>query len=203
MPYLDSLSISIPLKTTVTLKDITAFPNLRRLSVMAEIYPPLVAKLIHGLPLPLERFDLLTDNIKPADLDTLRRVLYRHAPHLRHLALFGEPITQLPSSFMDDLVLYCPVLETVVCPDRLYTPRIIRRLPPTLKSLALCTPDTRSPTFPINKYATILRKYRTDMPQLQTLTIVDCQMGASELQLSERGVPSRRHRLSGPLEPGN
>lgn len=175
MPQLDSLSFRIPMRTTVSLKDITAFPKLRRLSISAEIYPPLVAKLIHGLPSPLERFDLLTDNIKPADLDTLRRVLYRHAPHLRHLALFGGPISQLPSSFMDDFVLYCPALEVVVCPDRLYTPRVISRLPSTLRSLALCTPDTRSPTFPINEYATILRKYRAGLPQLQTLTVVNCQ----------------------------
>lgn len=175
LPCLEHLAINIPAKTTINLKDITAFPNLRRLSIMADIYPPLVAKLVHGLPSPLERFDLLADNVKPADLDTLRRVLYRHAPHLRHLALFGEPITQLPSSFMNDFVLYCPVLETIVCPDKLYTPRIISRLPPTLRSLALCTPDTEDPPFPINKYAAALRKHRSEIPELQTLTIVNCQ----------------------------
>lgn len=171
MPYLESLSISIPARTAVYLRDITAYPNLRRLSIWVENYPPIICKLLHGLPSPLDRFDLRSKNMNADDIDTLCRALQRHAPHLRHLALFGEPFSTL--CFMDDFVSAFSSLEFLLCSNHLYSPELFSRLPPTLTSLALCAPNAWEDPFPADQYAAALQKHRSRLPRLRKVTVVE------------------------------
>lgn len=175
MPHLQSLSVRISHPTAVHLTDITAFPNLKRLSILADVYTPLIAKLLHGLPSPLERFDLGADDIEDTDIATLCHSLQRHAPHLRNLSFLGEPFSKSHLCFMDDFVSSFSSLETLSCAHYLYSPLIFSRLPPTLVSLSLCTPSRWEGSIPWTPHAVALQQHRSKLPLLRRVTIVNCE----------------------------
>lgn len=179
MPCLESLSFMISESAATHLKDITMFPNLRRLSIEADTFSPLFAKLLHGLPSSLERFDLHCNGVKDSDIKLLCQALERHSPGLRHLVLLGQCFSE--PYYLDSFVASFPHLETLLLPRGLYTPDLVSYLPPTVSSLILCTLPLLERSY-VDEYIVALKNHCGRLPLLKSLTIVGCLIAPKEYE---------------------
>lgn len=164
MPHLQTLAIKVmgdmSSSSTARLK-----PALRKLAISSYRYEAIVERILQSFDSPLERFTLLTTELKESDLASLQNGLKRHAPSLRYLSFVGKLFFPLP--FMDDYILSFPSLETLVCPFGTYTPLLISRLPHTLSTLVLLTGMTTP--FAGDDYAAALEQYRVQPRALSEL----------------------------------
>ncbi|EKM51519.1 uncharacterized protein PHACADRAFT_71283, partial [Phanerochaete carnosa HHB-10118-sp] len=134
---LESLSIRVLPYLLPQPLTVTRIPKLRRLSVDTTEYFHTITEILEALdPSAFQRFDLVTNTLSCAAIDTLRHDLRPFFSRLKHFSVHPRQ-RKTDEPFVDDLVAAMPSLQTLACGWGTCTAGVISRLPPTLSSLML------------------------------------------------------------------
>lgn len=182
--HLEILSIEIDQSSEVPSLPDCCMPRLRRLSLEIFEYGATVSRILGGVTVSLERFDLHAVSLCPQDIARLAGDLQRHLPALKSASFdFHWPPA---SPFLDELVPSMKCLETLCCGVETYTKHLMAQLPETLVSLTLCaSPEA----FPGDEYAELVKHYTP--PGLTKFIIANKSQSEASKALAE--VCNERH----------
>lgn len=167
--YLETLSIALSDASPLPIHQIPerCMPRLKRLSLSLYRYGPAVTQLLEHVAFPLERFEMRAPFVKSDDVSALCRAIQRHLASLTGaLFVFNLPA---PLPFIDGLLPWMSRIETLACGDKAYTDNIFDSVPPTLRSISLCS-SQRGP-FPGAEYAKLVERGAT--LNVTSITVVD------------------------------
>lgn len=168
LPHLESLAIPLEYKMDPPRAGLLR-PKMQNLAISTRNYGVIVEHILQSFDSPLDGFSYRSHNLEEGELVSLQNGLTNHATTLKYLSFLGQPFSE--STFMDDYILSFPSLSTLVCPNPIYTPLLLSRLPVVLSSLILQAPSHKP--FADDDFAVALRQHRDELRALSKLVILD------------------------------
>lgn len=183
LPSLENLSLRILPYLLPRQLTVTCIPKLRRLSIETTEYFHTITEILGALdPASFVRFDLITNALSCAAVETLCHDLQPLLPRLKHFSM--HPRQSKPDEpFVDDLILVMPSLQTLACGWGACSAKVLGRLPPAFLSLTLLASAQAS--FPDAQFAEALKIAQVPTG-MKMLTIVDTGFQWSSACCAER-----------------